>query len=298
MKTNTKLQTSNTTKLSNINLQKPLFMRLFFGVWNLVFCWCLMFGVWCFAEPASTPKLPSKEKLHLYLLLGQSNMAGRGDLAEEDKTPHPRILVFRTNQVWEVAVEPIHTDRPGVKFGVGPGFAFGKIMADKSPEATIGLVPCAVGGTSLSRWVRGGDLYSNAVFRAKLTMTNGTLKGILWHQGENDAGSEHNAKTYGERLQKMIADIREDLGTPDLPFVVGEIGEFLYTRKDPTKTPFAKIVNEALIAIPEKVPNTACARSAGLNHKGDEVHFDAASQREFGQRYAAEMLRLQKKISK
>jgi len=30
-----------------------------------------------------------------------------------------------------------------------------------------------------------------------------------------------------------------------------------------------------------------------VNHKGDQLHFDAASQRELGRRYAAEMLRLQ-----
>ena len=36
-------------------------------------------------EPA---KLPASEKFHLYLLVGQSNMAGRGKVEEPDKKPH------------------------------------------------------------------------------------------------------------------------------------------------------------------------------------------------------------------
>src|SRR5689334_8195874 len=68
-------------------------------------------------------KLPKKEKLHLYLFMGQSNMAGRGELGAEDKTPHPRVLVLTTNDTWELAVEPITRDRKS-GLGVGPGFAF------------------------------------------------------------------------------------------------------------------------------------------------------------------------------
>ncbi|HOX58429.1 MAG TPA: sialate O-acetylesterase [Candidatus Paceibacterota bacterium] len=240
---------------------------------------------------STPPQLPAKEKLHLYLLMGQSNMAGRGKLGAEDITPHPRVLVFSLANRWEAAVEPITRDKPQM-LGVGPGLAFGKAMAEKTPGATIGLVPCAVGGTALKRWQHGGDLYSNAVHRAKLAARDGTLKGILWHQGESDSGTATNANTYGERLAGMIQDIRADLAAPGLPVVVGQIGEFLYDR-GPDKSPYARVVNGALAALPDKVPATACAPSKGLNHKGDQLHFDASSQREFGRRYAAAMLRLQ-----
>jgi hypothetical protein len=232
-----------------------------------------------------------KQKLQLYLLMGQSNMAGRGKLADEDKTSHPRVLVFTLQNAWEAAVEPITRDKPGM-LGVGPGLAFGKAMAEKQPGVTIGLVPCALGGTQLKRWQQGGDLYSNAVHRAKLAMRDGTLAGIVWHQGESDSGTATNANTYGDRLARMIKDIRADLGSPNLPFVAGQIGEFLYDR-GPDKSPYARVVNGALADLPGKVPATGCAPSKGLTHKGDQLHFDAASQREFGRRYTAEMLRLQ-----
>ena len=242
------------------------------------------------AETNSPVKLPAKEKFHLYLLMGQSNMAGRGKIEAEDKTPHPRVFMLTTNAVWQPAVEPITHDKPKV-LGVGPGFAFGKAMAEKNPEATIGLVPCAVGGTPLIRWQKGGDLYSNAVRRAKLAMKDGTLNGVLWHQGEGDS-KPGLAETYGARLNQMIADLRAELGSPELPFVAGQLGEFHLTRTN-KDVASVKLVNEAITKLPTRVPHTGCALATGLVHKGDQVHFDAASERELGKRFAAEMIRLQ-----
>jgi hypothetical protein len=260
------------------------FLRTFFF---LAFSICLA-NTDATTNASAKVKLPSKKNFHIYLLMGQSNMAGRGNIEAEDKTPHPRVYFFTSNR-WEIAVDPIHRDRKS-GLGVGPGLNFGKVLADKFSGATIGLVPCAVGGTPLVRWSRGGDLYSNALQRATIAIRDGTLKGIIWHQGENDSQREEDANTYGQRLAKMIKDIREDLGAKDLPFVVGQIGEFLYTRD---KSPFARKINEALAKIPEIVPHTGCALSKDLNHKGDGVHFDSASERELGRRYAAEMIRLQ-----
>jgi hypothetical protein len=235
--------------------------------------------------------LPVKAKLHIYLLMGQSNMAGRGKFGPEDKTAHPRVFMFTLENRWEPAVEPITHDKPKM-LGVGPGLAFGKFMAEENPGVTVGLVSCAFGGTPLKRWEPGGDLYSNAVERAKLAMRDGTLRGILWHQGESDSGTATNASSYGERLGKMIRAIRTELGSPNLLFVAGQIGEFLYDR-GPDKSPYARVVNEAIANLPNNVPGTGYAPSKGLTHKGDVLHFDAASQRELGRRYAAEMMRLE-----
>jgi hypothetical protein len=222
--------------------------------------------------------------------MGQSNMAGRGVIETEDTTPHPQVLVFTTNLTWRIAVEPITHDYP-TRLGVGPGLAFGKAMAGSNPRATIGLVPCAVGATPLSRWEKGGDLYSNAVHRARLAMKSGTLKGIIWHQGEADS-RPGMAETYGDRLAKMIGDIRAELDSGNLPFVVGQLGEFLYTRQA-TNITEARAVNAMLEKIPARVSRTGFASATGLMHKGDEVHFDTASQRELGYRFAVEMIRLQ-----
>lgn len=238
---------------------------------------------------------PAKEKLKLYLLMGQSNMAGRGIMEKEDLTPHPRVFLLNSSNQWEVAIEPITRYEPKKTPGVGPGLAFGKAMADADQEMAIGLVPCAVGGTQLKRWVRGADLYSNAVSRAKIASGFGTIAGVIWHQGEGDAGSETNATSYSKRLEKMILDFRNELQQPNLPFIVGQIGEFNYNRVG-NPLPFARMVNEALANIPKKVSNTGCALAKNLSHKGDELHFSAKAQRELGNRYAREMLRVQKSI--
>lgn len=244
------------------------------------------------AETNSAVKLPDKQKLKIYLLMGQSNMAGRGVVEEEDKTSHPRVFVFTRSNQWEVAVEPLTLGEPKKTPGVGPGLAFGKAMAEANPGIAIGLVPCAVGGTPLKRWVRGADLYSNAVVRAKAAAEFGTISGILWHQGEADSGAQTNAETYGERLTKMIGDIRADLNSPRLPFVVGQIGEFNYEREG-NPLPFAREVNETLAKLPQKIQFAGCALSKDLAHKGDQLHFNSEAERELGKRYAKEMLKLE-----
>jgi hypothetical protein len=251
----------------------------------------LFVGMTIAQAQADSAKLPAGEK-HVYLLMGQSNMAGRGKIEEKDKTPHPRVFALSTNNIWEPAIEPITKDRP-TNLGVGPGLEFGKIMAERSTNAVILLVPCAVGGTPLKRWERGGDLYERAVARARIAVRDGQFKGVLWHQGEQDSNDEANANSYGERLARMIGDLREALNVPKLPFVAGQIGEFLYTRKEKGKSPFARVVNDAICSIQERVQFATCVKSTGLNHSGDEVHFDTAAQHEFAKRYAAEIIRLQ-----
>jgi hypothetical protein len=246
------------------------------------------------ARPATrtiVTKLPPKEKLHLYVLMGQSNMAGRGLVGPEDTTPHPRVIMLNLDGQWEQAVEPVTRDKPKMA-GVGPALAFGKAMTEHDTDATIGLVPCAVGGTALAKWQKGEKLYEDAVRRTRLAAEVGTIKGVVWHQGESEAGDEKRAGDYDTRWARMIADFRKDLAMPELPVVVGELGEYLYGRTG-NKSPFARLVNERIDQIPQRVAHTAVASSKGLKHKGDELHFDAESQRELGRRYAAAMLRLQ-----
>ena len=91
-------------------------------------------------------------QFHLYLLIGQSNMAGRGPVDAESKVAHPRVLMLNKNREWVSATDPLHFDKAVA--GVGPGLAFGKQMAEANPRVRIGLIPCAVGGTPISAWRR------------------------------------------------------------------------------------------------------------------------------------------------
>jgi len=232
-----------------------------------------------------TVSLPAKENFHIYLLMGQSNMAGRGRVVAATNKPHPRVLKLNQAEKWVPATDPLHFDKPAIA-GVGPGSAFGPAMADANSEVTIGLIPAAFGGTPLSRWVKGKDLYERAVKWAKENQQHGVIKGVIWHQGEAECKDPELYDSYEKRLAGMIADLRKDLNQPDLPFVMGELGVFL-------DRPGVSTVNGALHEISKKVPATAVASSKGLAVKSDQVHFNAEAEREFGKRYAAQMVRLQ-----
>ncbi len=229
-----------------------------------------------------------KSEMNIFLLIGQSNMAGRGAPGEVASLQHPNIRMFRDGQ-WVQAETPLHTDKPEIA-GVGPAMSFAVEMLKQDPDAIIGLVPCAVGGTPLSRWMPGADLYNNAVAAAREALSFGTLKGILWHQGEADSHTQEDAETYGQRLEEMIAVLRADLAAPEVPFIAGELGAFICDYDDGCD--FFEIVNNRLRQLSETVPLYACVSAADLKDKGDHIHFDSASSREFGERYAREYLRI------
>jgi hypothetical protein len=231
---------------------------------------------------------PQSAKMQLYLQIGQSNMAGRGKVGEEDKTPHPRVLMLNKKEQWVPAVDPIHFDKSIA--GVGPGLTFGKVLADADASVTIGLIPCAAGGSPISVWQPGSYFkgtnskpYDEMLRRVKIALESGELKGILWHQGESDS-NDKNAALYAERLADLIARLRKDLGAADVPFVVGGLSDPLVAKNEQ-----AKIVDQALRDLSKQVPNTAYASAAGLKLMADNVHFDAEAARELGRRFARAM---------
>ena len=233
------------------------------------------------------------QKYDLYLLMGQSNMVGRNTIsADPDRVPHPRVFQLTRAREWVLAIDPLAHNDSGT-IGVGPGLTFGKTMAAEYPEANIGLIPTARGGTSITQWERGDSLYEDAVNRALTAVANGegTLRGIIWLQGESDSKNTPSANAYAGRLKKLVIDLREDLGVPDLPFVSGNIFEGL----PPETHPYSSIVNAALTNLPFMVDNTHCVSSEGLTDRGDRVHFDSVSQREFGKRFAEATIYLQQK---
>jgi len=223
---------------------------------------------------------------HLYLLIGQSNMAGRGKIELQDKVAVPRVLMLNKANEWVSAVDPISFDKTIA--GVSLGRTFGIEMAKANEGVKVGLIPCAVGGTPIRRWQQKGDLYQKALKRAKLAQKDGVIKGILWHQGESDSGKTETADIYEQQLHAMIGAWRKDLSNQKIPVIVGELGQFWKRAKHKAT------VDAALKVLPDKVEHTGWVTSGGLNHKGDGVHFDAASYREFGKRYAAKMQILDK----
>ena len=218
------------------------------------------------------------ENMKIFLLIGQSNMAGRGMVEAPDKVPHPRVFMLTKDLAWVPAVDPLHFDKPE-RIGTGLGKTFGAELAEADPAAVIGLVPAAYGGSALDEWTPGSPHYVNAVARAKEAMKHGRLAGILWHQGESDRAPDKVA-TYPARFAKFITQLRADLGAPDVPVVVGEIGRFC-----PNEGP----INEAIRRLPGLVPHCALVTTEGLAGRPEQpevLHFVTPAFRELGRRYA------------
>jgi hypothetical protein len=229
----------------------------------------------------------TNQGLDLFLLIGQSNMAGRGKL---DSLPvkSDSILVLNKNNEWVVATEPLHFDKPVAGTGLAFSFAF-EIL--KSTRRKVGLIPCAVGGSSIDAWMPGatdkatGTIpYDDAIRRAVLALKSGQLKGILWHQGESDS-NERAAALYEEKFYALLRNLSRDLDVnlDRIPVITGELGTF-YTSQEKNKEGLR--INEIFHSIASKKTNVYCVSSSGLTDKGDATHFDTASLRELGKRYA------------
>ncbi len=225
--------------------------------------------------------------MDIFLLMGQSNMAGRGLLEDVEAIRDERIRMF-LDSGWAVAEEPLHHDRPTA--GIGLAMSFARAVLDANPGRDIGLVPRAVGSTPLERWTPGADLYESALAAAREAARDGTLKAVLWHQGEHDSKSEADASSYSQRFTVMMTTLREQLGAPSLPVILGELGGYLSKRPD---FPHYRTVNAELRKIPDALPHSAFVSAAGLTDKGDDLHYDARSLRTFGERYATAYLHLQ-----
>lgn len=233
---------------------------------------------------------------HLYLLVGQSNMAGRGVVDSLSSPEDPHILMLNEHNEWTLARDPLHFDKPKV-IGVGPGLAFAQKMLtyQKDKNVKIGLIPCAVGGTSIDMWQPGKDAYDgkyhpydDAIERLRVAMHFGVVKGIIWHQGEADS-REDRAIVYLDQLQTLVTRFRNEIGNQQVPFIAGELGYY--------KERYL-LINRELKKLPNVIPKAAVATSEGLVHKGDDTHLDSKSARELGVRMAEKMYQLQTETDK
>jgi hypothetical protein len=255
----------------------------------------------------------STEKL-LVLLAGQSNMAGRGVAGPDDLTEIPNVLMIRPDFKWQPAIEPITKDRrfigtfqaSGEKIisndpfetvlpigdqqvvGVGLGRTFGRLLAENNPGKTVGLIPSAVGGTSIAAWMPGGVddhdpdnfPYDTAVKKAREAQKSGRIVAVLWHQGETDA--QRKTPDYTEKLRMVVHNFRRDLQLgDDIPFIAGDMASFY---RDDIKENIG-IVDQALATLAREEPSFRYVPTKDMNHRGDNLHFDTDSLHKLGERY-------------
>ncbi|CAB4266309.1 unnamed protein product [Prunus armeniaca] len=200
--------------------------------------------------------------------------------------PNPSILRLSADLKWVEAREPLHADIDAKKTnGIGPGMAFAKaiLVANRSgASGEIGLVPCAVGGTNITQWTRGSFLYNQMIRRAKAALNNGgTIRALLWYQGESDTANRKDAKSYKNRVETFFGDVRLDLQSPALPIIQVALasGE---------EAAFVETVREAQLGV--DFLNVRTVDAKGLPLETDGLHLTTPAQVRLGQMLAAAYL--------
>lgn len=235
----------------------------------------------------SVPGEKPNQKLWLFILAGQSNMAGRGFVEPEDTVSNNRIWSMGDDYEWYYAKEPLHFYEPNLT-GLDCGMSFAReLLKSISDTIVIGLIPCAVGGSSISQWLndsqyRGVRLLTNLSNRVNFAKSTGKVKGILWHQGESDSRTGL-ISVYPYRLDTLFTKFRSQMGDESLPVFIGELGAF----KEPIERQMKwDSINLAIRNYCRKDPYSYLIHTDDLKDKGDKVHFDSKSQRILGERYA------------
>lgn len=225
--------------------------------------------------------------IHSFLLIGQSNMAGRGLVEEALEVDKTHIHILRNGR-WQKMFRPVNPDRR--TSGVNLAESFAEAYA-KNHNVEVGLIPCADGGTRIAQWAPGSLLFDNAVYQARLAQRTSTIAGILWHQGESDS-REDRYKVYGRELETMLTALRKELSLWDVPVLLGGLGSFLdhYTKSEHLQWP---LINRELQAVAAKDPMFGYVSAEGLQSNPDNLHFCAAALHEFGLRYYGEFEKLE-----
>ena len=230
---------------------------------------------------------------HSILLIGQSNMAGRGDPGEVPPIENKRLFVLRNGR-WRPMYVPVNPDRATAGISLSESFAD---LYAKDHDVDVGIIPCADGGTSLDQWKVGGLLFDHACYMAELAARTSTIVAVLWHQGESDASAER-APFYEEKLTVILEAFRKRLGLEEVPFLLGGLGDFLVQNPDPVRCEKFRNyhqVNRMLEHIAATDAHTGFVSAKGLLSNPDHVHFCARSLRTFGQRYYEAFLKLEDK---
>jgi hypothetical protein len=258
---------------------------------------------------------------HLYLLFGQSNMAGGCKVGvnatdcDTSSAGAQRVKVLawgdcntmstactsyklvRTYDKWYTAFPPYHN----CSEAIGPADYFGKTLIDSIRDnIKIGFIPCALSGQAIAVFEKGSnsaisdytqpvngankvasDGYGWMVRRCKIAQQTGVIKGILFHQGESNAGE---GDAWVTKVVTIVKNLKTDLSLSDsIPFIAGEL------RYDGCCAGLNPYVNK----LPTKTTNCKVASASGLQKReteGDNYHFSTPSMREFGVRYAKAFL--------
>ncbi len=218
-------------------------------------------------------------ELDIYVLIGQSNMAGRAPIPDAHKAPLDGVFVLNKLGKWVAAKHPLNLystirKNEGMQ-KAGPGINFAKHMRQAQPNKKIGLVVNARGGSTIAEWCRNCEYYKQVLTRLIYIENKDSIKGVLWLQGESDQAKPAG---YIDKLKQLVVDLRRDLAKENLPFIAAQVNNI-------------PLINKQIAALPTVLDNTAVVYSNDLTAI-DALHYDFASIQAIGERFAIEMQRL------
>ncbi|MDA1314584.1 MAG: hypothetical protein O2968_14690 [Acidobacteria bacterium] len=227
----------------------------------------------------------------LWILAGQSNMVGRAELKNVEQPDELVHVLKPKSSDWDLAKEPIHerVERNDMVIGAGLGLPFAKELVRRT-GVPIGLIPTAVGGTSLWQWdpalkTKGREsLYGNMLMQFEAA--GGHVRGMLWYQGEADAQPDRIGE-YLERFRDFVAAVRSDLRSPDLPIHTAQLGRYVITpsgRTDSTWSAMRQIQRRAA----HEIANVSVVSGVDLGLV-DLIHVDTEGQKTLGMRFAKQV---------
>lgn len=246
---------------------------------------------------------------HIYIAYGQSNMAGAAkDFTDYDKAEHPRFKMFATTSCSNLGRPTVGEIYPAIPpmfqcyEGLSVADWFGRHMADSLPNVTIGIIPVAVGGTSIKlyqsneyqsylasaeswlvNWAKSYGDDGNAMGRilevAKKAQEVGVIKGIIFHQGETDGGLSDWESRVASTYNTIIKEL--GLNAEEVPFVAGEMLD----------GGACDGMSDRVNKLPQYISNAYVVSSDNLPGASDRLHFTVEGYRGMGERYAQVMLK-------
>ena len=218
--------------------------------------------------------------IHSILIIGQSNMGGRGFADEVPPINNDKLYVLRNGR-WRAMYVPVNPDRK--TSGINLAESFADLYANEH-NVDVGIIACAVGGL----------LFDHACYMAELASRTSTIAAVLWHQGESDC-SDELYPFYEEKLTVIMEAFRRKLKLNDVPFLLGGLGDYLEFCDRSDKYKNYIYVNEALERVAKKDKMTGFVSAKGLEANPDNLHFSAKALREFGIRYYNEFVKIEDK---
>ena len=230
----------------------------------------------------------------IWVIAGQSNAAGYGKTPCFD-APELGIHMFALSGEWRLATHPL-SDSTGTRYPVNregangshsPFLAFARHLKD-TLGYPVGLIPAALGGSPLARWVPGGsgDLYENML--ALLRDAGGMCRGMVWYQGESDTGPEESGM-YAEKFERMIGDFRKFTNRPELPVITAQLNRYIGEPYDRPCHEGWEVIREIQRQIARRMDGVEVISTLDLA-LSDGIHNDSKGNLAIGERMANTVL--------